>query len=232
MGWSASGQQPSIARERGARPCLNRSSFDAIFRASGVWNDADDFGAGRRAYGSSPGLHRPQGEIRSRAGSARRAYRARSKPTAGEVGRRRPRSERAASATTQGGVILVDTSIWIEHLRSHDQNLSTLLDRGLVLTHPFVVGELAVGNLRQRAMVLDNLRRLPKARLATDREVLDFIERNRLWGRGVGYLDVHLLVATKLSEFASFWTADNRLATVAAGLKLAHVVSPRPRGIS
>jgi predicted nucleic acid-binding protein len=121
-------------------------------------------------------------------------------------------------------MILIDTSIWIDHLRSPDQHLSRLLGQRLVLTHPFVVGELAVGHLRDREGVLGNLERLSKARTATDAEVLSFIERNRLWGRGIGYVDAHLLVATKLSEFASFWTTDKRLAKLAEDLGLAHVV--------
>ena len=93
-----------------------------------------------------------------------------------------------------------------------------------MLTHPFVIGELAVGNLRDRDALLSGLKSLSKARVATDAEVLDFIDRNRLWGLGIGYVDAHLLVAAKLSEFASFWTADKRLAKVAERLKLAHLV--------
>ncbi len=119
---------------------------------------------------------------------------------------------------------LVDTSIWIDHLRTPDRHLSALLERRLVLTHPFVIGELALGNLRDRDDFLGNLARLSTARVATEPEVLGFIDRNRLWARGIGYADAHLLVATTLSPFASFWTADKRLAKVADGLKIAHTV--------
>ena len=80
-----------------------------------------------------------------------------------------------------------------------------------------------MGNLRDRDIVLENIKRLSKARLASDVEVFEFIERNRLWGRGIGYIDASLLASTQLSAFASFWTADKRLANAAEDLKLAHV---------
>jgi predicted nucleic acid-binding protein len=118
-------------------------------------------------------------------------------------------------------MILVDTSIWIDHLRAGDQTLSTLLNDGHVATHPFVIGELACGNLRQRSEVLRLLDALPKVPVASDREVLYFIERNRLMGRGVGYVDAHLLTATALGDGLRLWTRDRRLNDVAVDLGMA-----------
>lgn len=118
-------------------------------------------------------------------------------------------------------MILVDTSVWIDHLRSGDTLLERALESGQVLMHPFVVGELACGNLQQRDEVLRLLEDLPSAPTATDREVLDLIERRALMGRGIGYIDVHLLASTALAADARLWTRDRRLARVAAELDLA-----------
>jgi len=115
-------------------------------------------------------------------------------------------------------VILVDTSVWIDHLRAQDATLGGLLDAGEVLGHPFVLGELALGNLRQRELVLTALGDLPQARVATDAEVLTFIERGRLYGFGIGYVDAHLLAAIRLTPGASLWTRDRRLHEAAARL--------------
>jgi predicted nucleic acid-binding protein len=92
-------------------------------------------------------------------------------------------------------VILVDTSVWIDHLRADDVLLARLLDSRRVLTHPFVIGELALGQMRQREVILTALSNLPRAELATDAEVMGFISRQALFGRGVGYVDVCLLVS-------------------------------------
>ena len=121
-------------------------------------------------------------------------------------------------------MILVDTSVWVDHLRSGAPTLAAELERGNVLTHPFVVGELACGNLKQRGEILELLDELPKAPVATDREALDFIERRALMGRGIGYIDVHLLVSAALAGPARLWTRDRRLAAVSAALDLAHSV--------
>jgi predicted nucleic acid-binding protein len=117
-------------------------------------------------------------------------------------------------------VILVDTSVWIEHFRADKKALARLLDAGLVLTHPFIIGELALGNLRRRELVLRALLDLPQARVATDAEVLTFIDRHELFGRGIGYIDAHLLAAARLTAEATLWTNDRRLHRVAnqAGL--------------
>lgn len=118
-------------------------------------------------------------------------------------------------------MILVDTSVWVDHLRSNDKALSALLHSGAVLTHPFVIGELALGNLRQREIVLNALVDLPRASVATDMEVLHFIDRYRLFGRGVGYVDAHLLAAAQLTAAGGLWTKDRRLHGVAFELNLA-----------
>jgi len=118
-------------------------------------------------------------------------------------------------------VILVDTSVWVDHLRAGDKALAVLLESGMVLTHPFVIGELALGNLRQRELVLGAMSDLPRASVATDTEILHFIDRHALFGRGVGYVDVHLLAAVRLTTGAALWTHDQRLYCAAEKLGLA-----------
>lgn len=118
-------------------------------------------------------------------------------------------------------MILVDTSIWIDHLRAGDATLQSLLEQGRVLAHPFVIGELALGSLRQRDIVLHSLQRLPKAEMARDQEVLQFIAAQDLHGLGIGYVDAHLLTAARLTAGASLWTRDKRLRAAAAQLSLA-----------
>ena len=120
---------------------------------------------------------------------------------------------------------LVDTSVWIEHLRAEDKKLTTLLNSSQVLTHPMVVGELACGNLRNRREILSLLGGLPQVLVATDDEVLFFIERHRLMGRGIGYIDAHLLASTALTQSARLWTHDQRLVQVASELNLADSMS-------
>ena len=108
-------------------------------------------------------------------------------------------------------MILVDTSVWIEHFRNTDPQLADLLDGRLVLMHPFVVGEIACANLANRTSVLDLLQQLPMAVEAQTGEVLRFVESNALYGRGIGYVDVHLLAATMLTPETTLWTRDKRL---------------------
>ena len=115
-------------------------------------------------------------------------------------------------------MILVDTSVWIDHLRTGEPHLVALLERSQVLMHPFVLGELACGNLRRRAEVLRHLGALPRSPVATDDEVLRFIEVHRLMGKGIGWIDVHLLAAVALSPGTRLWTRDRRLDTVARTL--------------
>ncbi len=118
-------------------------------------------------------------------------------------------------------MILVDTSVWVDHLRRANAALIALLEAGRVLMHPLVIGELALGLLRSREAVLGALSRLPHAEVATDAEVLRFIERHRVFGRGVGYGDAHLLAAVKLTAGSRLWTEDRRLGAVAAEMGLA-----------
>ena len=119
-------------------------------------------------------------------------------------------------------MILVDTSVWVDHLRDGAPALAVVLKQGRVLMHPFVLGELACGNLKNRGEVLRLLGDLPAAPLATDPEALNYIERRALMGRGIGYVDVHLLASAALAGAARLWTRDKRLAAVAADLKLAY----------
>lgn len=118
-------------------------------------------------------------------------------------------------------MILADTSVWIDHLRAGDPFLVELLNDCRVLIHPFVVGELACGDLKNRAAILALLREMPAAPLADDEEVLFFIERHGLMGRGIGYVDAHLLAAVSLAGTVRLWTRDMRLAAVAESLNLA-----------
>jgi predicted nucleic acid-binding protein len=118
-------------------------------------------------------------------------------------------------------MILVDTSIWIDHLRSGDTRLADLLNQSQLLAHPFVIGELACGNLHNRDEILKLLNDLPQSPVATPAEALNFIESHRLRGLGVGYIDIHLLAATALAENAMLWTGDKRLKKVASKMKLA-----------
>jgi len=115
-------------------------------------------------------------------------------------------------------LILVDTSVWVDHLRSGDAQLANLLERGAVLMHPFVVGEIACGSLSDRSSILELLDDLPAAVVAEGEEVLAFIERHVLHGKGIGYVDMHLLASVKLTEGASLWTRDKRLHIAARDL--------------
>jgi predicted nucleic acid-binding protein len=117
-------------------------------------------------------------------------------------------------------MILVDTSVWVDHLLSPDAKLRLALETGDVATHPFVIGELACGNLRNRHELLSLWSDLSTAPVATDSEALEFIERNKLMGLGLGYIDVHLLAATALSAGARLWTRDKQLAVAAAKLNV------------
>lgn len=114
-------------------------------------------------------------------------------------------------------MILVDTSVWIQHFRRGENRLASLLDDGQVSCHPFVIGELALGSLTRRRAVLDLLMELPVTRTVTHVDALDFIERRGLSGRGIGWVDVHLL-ASALVEHMSLWTFDRRLGGAARDL--------------
>jgi predicted nucleic acid-binding protein len=116
-------------------------------------------------------------------------------------------------------MILADTSIWVDHWLATNALFARLLDEGGIVIHPMVIGELAMGNLRNRSHVLQTLAELPPAIEASHKEVLGLIERERLYGRGIGFVDAHLLAAARLSS-AKLWTLDRRLALVAEGLAI------------
>jgi predicted nucleic acid-binding protein len=116
-------------------------------------------------------------------------------------------------------MILVDTSVWIEHFRGGVPRLKELLGHGTVLTHPAIIGELACGNLRQRDQILADLQRLPRVPVADSAETLYLIESKRLWGRGIGWTDA-LLIASALLTRSELWTLDRKLEAVARSLKI------------
>ncbi len=116
-------------------------------------------------------------------------------------------------------MILVDTSVWADHLSKGDARLRDLLNDSLVLMHPFVLGEISLGNLKPRNTVLDALASLPMARNASDDEVMTFIETSHLFGTAIGLIDVNLLASAKL-EAATIWTRDKRLRRQATRLGL------------
>jgi len=118
-------------------------------------------------------------------------------------------------------LILVDTSVWVDHLRRGDAQLAGLLDRGVVIAHPLVVGEIACGSLEDRPAILELLQDLPSAVVAESDEVLAFIERYALHGKGIGYIDVHLLASVALTGGARLWTRDKRLGAAAVDLECA-----------
>ncbi len=131
-------------------------------------------------------------------------------------------------------MILVDTSVWIDHFRYGESDLEGLLEKGEVVVHPFVIGELALGGLRQRDTILEALNNMPRAEMASIEETLTFINRNGLYGLGIGYIDAHLLASTRLTPATLIWTRDRRLRDAADRLGLPTVrdggrlASPRP----
>ena len=115
-------------------------------------------------------------------------------------------------------MILVDTSVWVDHLRQSEAELVTALEAEQVLMHPFVIGELACGNLKNRSELLALWQELPRAVMASEAEVLGFIEGRNLMGRGIGYVDAHLLASAVLTQ-VQLWTRDRRLAAAGNALK-------------
>ncbi|MDB5673459.1 MAG: pilT [Sphingomonas bacterium] len=122
-------------------------------------------------------------------------------------------------------MILVDSSVWIDHLRHDDAQLRAALMTRDVLCHPFIVGEIAMGSLKDRAIVLRFLNHLPRARMAKDEEVRELVERHRLFGIGLGYIDAHLLAATMLTPEALLWSRDGRLHDAASRLGVATIAT-------
>ncbi|MGC2063568.1 MAG: PIN domain-containing protein [Thermodesulfovibrionales bacterium] len=118
-------------------------------------------------------------------------------------------------------MVLVDTSVWVAHLREGKIGLDDLLNNGLAVCHPCIIGELACGNLKNRSVILSLLQTLPAAVQAEHEDVMTFLERYRLMGKGLGYVDMHLLVSAVLSNI-SLWTLDKRLHEVSKILKKAY----------
>ncbi len=114
-------------------------------------------------------------------------------------------------------MILVDTSVWVDHLRQNVPLLRDLLEAGQVTTHPFVIGELACGNLAKRAEILALLSSLPRVQIATHSEAMHVVDTNALHGRGIGWVDVHLLASARLS-CVPIWTRDRRLQAASKAL--------------
>ena len=118
-------------------------------------------------------------------------------------------------------MVLVDTSVWVSHLRDGNTELANLLNDGRVFCHPLIVGELACGNLKDRSVILSLLQLLPTAIEAEHEEVLAFIENNRLMGKGLGYVDVHLITSSILTG-VSVWTLDKKMAQAADSLNISY----------
>ncbi len=114
---------------------------------------------------------------------------------------------------------LVDTSVWIDHLRKGNPRLAQLLNQGMVLCHPYVIGELACGNLSNRSEILSLLHSLPRARRANDSEVMHLVEVNHLYGKGLGWIDMHLLASALLTQ-SNLWTLDKRLKGIATAMAI------------
>lgn len=114
-------------------------------------------------------------------------------------------------------MILVDTSVWIDHLRRGNAELAVRLEAADVWSHPFVIGELACGNLKRRSDILASLATLPLAPVATHQEVMTFVDASRFWASGIGWIDAHLLASSRLAHLG-LWTLDRALALVARRL--------------
>jgi len=121
-------------------------------------------------------------------------------------------------------LVLADTSIWVDHLRKGNTLFAEMLAESAILMHPCVIGELAMGTLKNRAEILRFLQAMPEAEAATDDEVLHVIGSKQLWGLGIGWIDAHMLASTLLTAACALWTLDGPLRNVAAkaGAKLFH----------
>ena len=118
-------------------------------------------------------------------------------------------------------MVLVDTSVWVVHLRNGNIGLETLLNEGHVVCHPFIVGELACGNLKNRAEILSLLQALPVATHVEHEEVMKFIEDHALLGKGLGYIDIHLIASAILTEIP-VWTVDKKLNEISSKLGIGY----------
>ncbi len=121
-------------------------------------------------------------------------------------------------------LLLADTSIWVRHFRTENTLFKGFLEEGVVLMHPCVRCELALGSMKNRAQILSLLATLPESAVASNEEVLYVIEKKGLWGMGIGWVDAHLLAATRMTSSCSLWTLDGplRKACDKAGAKLFH----------
>ena len=119
-------------------------------------------------------------------------------------------------------MILVDTSVWVDHLRSGEPSLEELLNQSQILLHPFVIGELACGNLQNRQEVIALLQNMPTAPIASEEETLLLIDNHKLMGRGIGYIDAHLLASVLLGDGTRLWTRDKRLSVISQEMLLAY----------
>ncbi len=122
--------------------------------------------------------------------------------------------------------LLADSSIWIDHIRQPNEQLALALRRGMIVTHPFVIGEVAMGSISRRAELLVALHQLRQVIRANDSEVLELIERRCLFGSGIGLVDAHLLAAAMLTPETYLWTRDRRLREAAERLEIAGVPGP------
>jgi predicted nucleic acid-binding protein len=118
-------------------------------------------------------------------------------------------------------MVLVDTSVWVSHFRETHDGLVEMLNHGEAVCHPFIIGELACGNFKNRTNVISLLEALPMAFVVEHEEALAFIEAHNLMGKGLGYIDVHLIAAALLSG-VSLWTLDKKLQKAAEGLHCGH----------
>ena len=115
--------------------------------------------------------------------------------------------------------ILADTSVWIKHLREGDQNLIQLLEQGLVACHPFIIGEIACGGIKNRSEIISLLNDLPSTDILDHSEIMEFIENRKIMNKGIGYIDVHLLGSALVSE-TPLWTFDRVLRKIAVQLSI------------
>lgn len=118
-------------------------------------------------------------------------------------------------------MILVDTSVWISHFQQHNTGLESLLNKGMAATHPFIIGELACGNLKNRKEILTLMQALPSTTLVEDHEILHFIDEHQLMGSGLGLIDIHLLASAILSSI-DLWTKDKILKQTATTLEISY----------
>jgi len=120
-------------------------------------------------------------------------------------------------------MVLVDTSVWVNHLRNNDRQLEKLLFNGSVVCHPYIIGELACGNIKNRQEIISLLQALPQISLVEFEEFLYFIEQNKINDKGIGFVDIHLLASAKLDQIP-LWTADKRLQSASAELNLKYKI--------